>query len=106
MVTTVGVHSINTERALIFVIVISALIAFESYPPKSSWVFILTNTHFIRVWDRVLKCDVNILQTFPFKPLNLIVRYTQPLYECVQNFKSLALVKVKIEKFEFYTVPY
>ena len=28
---------------------------------------------------RVLKCDVIILQTFPFEPLNLIVRYTQLL---------------------------
>ena len=28
---------------------------------------------------RVLKCDVIILQTFPFEPLNLIMRYTQLL---------------------------
>ena len=29
--------------------------------------------------NRVLKCDVIILQTFPFEPLNLIMRYTQLL---------------------------
>ena len=28
---------------------------------------------------RVLKCDVIILQTFPFEPLNLVMRYTQLL---------------------------
>ena len=28
---------------------------------------------------RVVKCDVIILQTFPFEPLNLILRYTQLL---------------------------
>ena len=29
--------------------------------------------------NRVLKCDVIILQTFPFEPLNLIMQYTQLL---------------------------
>ena len=49
---------------------------------------------------RVVKCDVIILQTFPFKPQNHIMRYTQLLKERVQNFKSLALLKAKIEKFK------
>ena len=34
------------------------------------------NTNF---GHRILKCDIIILQTFPFEPLNLIMRYTQLL---------------------------
>ena len=49
---------------------------------------------------RVLKCDVIFLQTFPLEPLDLVMQYTQLLQEHVQNFKSLALIKVKIEKFK------
>ena len=32
-----------------------------------------------KAWNRVPKCDVIILQTFPFEPLNLIMWYTQLL---------------------------
>ena len=32
-----------------------------------------------KAWNRVPKCDVIILQTFPLEPLNLIMRYTQLL---------------------------
>ena len=49
---------------------------------------------------RVLKCDLIILQIFPFELLDLIKRYIQLLLECGQNVKSLTLMKVKIEKFE------
>ena len=52
---------------------------------------------------RVVKCDVIILQIFTFKPQNHIKQCTQQLRECVQNFKSLAVLKVKIEPFK---VPY
>ena len=55
--------------------------------------------------NRVLKCDVITLPTFPFEPLNLVMWYTQLLQERVQNLKSLALMKVKIEKFEVLHSP-
>ena len=61
------------------------------------------NNFFEVVRNRVAKCDVIILQIFTFKPQNHIKQCTQQLRECVQNFKSLAILKVKIEPFK---VPY
>ena len=51
----------------------------------------------------MLKCDVIILQIFTFEHQNHVTQCTQQLQKCVHNFKSLALLKVKIEPFK---VPY
>ena len=58
--------------------------------------------------NRLLKCDIIILQTFPFEHLYLDhhVTYTAAVRMSVQNFKSLALMKVKIEKFEVLRSPH
>ena len=48
-------------------------------------------------------CDLIILQIFAFEHLK---QCTQQVQECVQIFKSLALLKVKIEPLKLTIVPY
>ena len=72
--------------------------------PKCS-VFWDSHFHFLfsHIQYRVAKRDIIILHIFTFKPQNHIKQCTQQLRECAQNFKSLAVLKLKIELFK---VPY
>ena len=59
------------------------------------------------VSSRVVECDVFILQIFTFKLQDHIIQRTQQPQERVQNFKSLAQVKIKREShIKFHIVPY